>query len=403
MKKIIILSYGAALPNQNASALRISSVVEALIQFGYDCYVIGQAPFKEGEMQLVKENYHLFSIYNYSLKNSYSNKIKTFLFPTKKIFGGIDYIIDKIGKVDTYLIYQQLSPSTTRKIVKYIKKNNYSLFFDVVEYQTISQQNLFTFFQFYIPNVLTVRKWTKFGGVISISSYLNNLFLKNKKRSIFVPFFFDVKNIPFFKKNSLFNDNGKIEFVYAGCPSRGRDSIVSAIKGFLMLPPDFQKKVSLKVAGAPESTFMSLGLSKEEFEKSKKFTEYLGKVPHETIVDIYKTAKFSLYLKPAKKRFSKAGFPTKVSESWALGTPVIANISGDIGAFIKDGVNGIIISDDTPSAFSKGVKRIFELCDCDMKEMSNNSRKTADMELSLDKYGPMINDFISGNKDEKKN
>ena len=399
MKNLIILSYGAALPDQNASALRIASVAKALAKSGYTCYVIGQAPFAEGQMRMINSNFYLFSIYNYLAKNTYLNKIRTFLFPTKKIFSAINTVIHSAGTVSDFLVYQQLPPCTTKKLIKYVRNKKSGLYFDIVEFQTISQQSFFTFFQFFIPNYLTVKKWAKQGKIISISTYLNNYFLGRKIQSVFVPFFFDVAAMPFYKKSQLFNGLGKIELIYAGCPSRGRDTIVNAIKGILLLPTEFQRRISLTIAGASQKTFLDLGLSKKDMEASQMFANFIGKVAHERIVSLYETACFSIYLKPAKKRFSKAGFPTKVSESLAFGTPVIANISGDVGAFLVDGDNSIIISDDSPQSFCEGVLRIFKLQDFEMEAMSKQARTTAEEELSLKKYSSVIGHFFGGEKE----
>ena len=201
--------------------------------------------------------------------------------------------------------------------------------------------------------------------------------------------------MPFYQKDSLFNQTNKIELIYAGCPSRGRDTINNAIKGILSLDKELQDKIHLIIAGADPKVFIKNGLSKKEYEASLSFCDYIGKVSHERIEELYKTARFSLYLKPAKKRFSKAGFPTKVTESLAYGTPVIANLSGDVGLFLNKN-NSVIIKDDSSTSFADGIKHILDSdINDEYSKMSKTARMTAENELSLEKYKSIIDNYFN--------
>ena len=45
---------------------------------------------------------------------------------------------------------------------------------------------------------------------------------------------------------------------------------------------------------------------------------------------------------------NKAGGPTKCVESMSWCTPIIATLTSNIGDYLKDGVNGFVVSDDNP-------------------------------------------------------
>lgn len=394
MKNCVYLSTGANLPDQNASALRISSIVSAFIENDFRCYVVGQAKFDPYTQNEISKNYFLYSIYNSSKKNSIKEKLSTFIFSTKKIKYALTSIEKQCGKIDCIVIYQQLPFSTTSYVIRYCKKRNIKLFFDIVEFQTISQQNLFTFFQFYLPNLFTVKHFSRYGKIICISTYLNKLMEKRQTNSIYVPFFFDVDKMVDYSGNKIDYHNSKLKLLYAGCPSRGRDTIVNAIKGILLLPPEIQKKIEFKIAGATLEQMIKLGLTKEEAKKSVLFCECLGKIAHEEVEKLYRDSHFSILLKPSKKRFSKAGFPTKVSESWAYGTPVLANLSGDLYMFLSDGFNGFICENDSPIEFGNTINKVFNITMEDYKKMCKNSRNTAENKLSLSHYSKTIGKFI---------
>ncbi|MDR0935026.1 MAG: glycosyltransferase [Erysipelotrichaceae bacterium] len=393
MKNYVFLSTGASLPNQNASALRIMSIAKTLAKNGNNCFIVGQTGSNESEIIKISENISLYSLYNYKIRNSISNKFKTFLFSTKKILGSLDAAAKVLPKIDCIVIYQQLDAHTTKKIIKYCKERQIMLAFDIVEFQTLSQQNIFTFFQFYLPNLLTVNRYSKNGRVIAISSYLDNYLKRRNVKSIFVPLFLDLDTVPYFQKHSLFNDDGIIKIVYAGSPARGRDSIVSAVRGLLSLEEEKRSKFHLDIAGCSEKGILKLGLTQKELEISKRFVSYLGRINHEEVEKLYKEAKFSIYLKPAHKRFSKAGFPTKMTESWAYGTPVIANLSGDLSLFVNE-KNSIIIESDSPAAFKNGLERILKLDD--YPSMSIDSRTTAEEKLDQKVFTDTILTFMEG-------
>ena len=53
---------------------------------------------------------------------------------------------------------------------------------------------------------------------------------------------------------------------------------------------------------------------------------------------------FTILLRDSKVS-TNAGFPTKVSESLALGVPVLSNITSDLCNYIIDGKNGFVLKD----------------------------------------------------------
>src|SRR5574344_249120 len=206
------------------------------------------------------------------------------------------------------------------------------------------------------------------------------MFKERNIPSIYVPAFFDVKNIVPFKKDEVFGLNN-ISFIYAGMPIGSRDTIVNVIRGFNMLPTHIQEKITFYIAGPTIEQMFKLGLSKKDYTLSKKYCNYLGKLSHDDVIKVYKKCDFSILLKPAKKRFSKAGFPTKVSESFSFGVPVVANLSGDLDLFLKDGVNGFICDSDSPNDFANCILKVFNISSVEYEQLCRNARLTAEKYL----------------------
>lgn len=55
-------------------------------------------------------------------------------------------------------------------------------------------------------------------------------------------------------------------------------------------------------------------------------------------------------------RYAKAGFPTKIVESLACGTPPLCNYSSDLELYLKDRQNSIIANGHTAKDVCEAVK-----------------------------------------------
>ena len=390
MTKCIYIATGANLPDQNASALRVSSIISALSLYGYSFTVIGQCKADENTDYVVNDNYKVRSTYNVLKQHSFWQKVKTFLFPTKMVFKQINEII-KNEKIDYLFIYQIAPIRLMKKIINLCEKNNIALVFDIVEYQNLSQQrNLIGYWFNYRPAKRIITHFTKYGKVISISSYLKTFFENRSVPSIFVPFFFDVKKI----SNNSYSKGEHIRIVYAGAPFGSRDTIINAVRSLLLLSKEEADSFRFVFAGVTREQMKELGLKEEELIKTDCWCSYLGRISHDDVLKLYSQSDYSLLLKPVNKRLSKAGFPTKVSESWALSTPVIANLTGDMDKYMVDGFNGIESLADSPADCANALKKALSFSEEEYLNMRNNSRKTAENQLDITVFAELIKKFV---------
>lgn len=78
------------------------------------------------------------------------------------------------------------------------------------------------------------------------------------------------------------------------------------------------------------------------------------------MLERYCEADFSIFVRP-DRRSSHAGFPTKLAESLAAGTPVITNNTGDIGLYLKDGENGFLLKDGTQKSVKDVLDKLIQI------------------------------------------
>jgi len=377
--KTALLIGGLALPSESAGANRIKGTVKLLNSCGYNCYVSGYFPGEVGEVVKHEDGYSIIPYYD-TRNMSRRAKYMAIFRPKKAIAGIVDDFARRNRRLGVIYIYGSLAPSAARYLVKYTQHNGIRLIFDAVEFQVFSQQRLISFFSYYLPNQITNRCLIKAGtSVISISSYLDNYFRQKKADSILIPYVNVTDDLRFIEDNAKYKPMGKTVFLYAGSPFERRDLLAEMIRGFLLLSESERKRVIVLIAGITAVEAMYEGLSADELERASSFVSFLGRVPHDDIEKLYAVADYSLLLKPEGKRFSSAGFPTKLAESWGHGVPIIANLSSDLKEYLVDGYNGFISASSRPQDFAKAIASALE--EPEYLKMRKEARRTSLYEL----------------------
>jgi glycosyltransferase involved in cell wall biosynthesis len=104
---------------------------------------------------------------------------------------------------------------------------------------------------------------------------------------------------------------------------------------------------------------------------------FAGCLPHRQALAEMARVDFSILLRP-NLRFAQAGFPTKLVESLALGVPVICNLTSDIGRYVHDGREGIIVRDSSPDAFAEGLRRVLAMTPAQRQDLRHQARRAAE-------------------------
>ncbi len=104
-------------------------------------------------------------------------------------------------------------------------------------------------------------------------------------------------------------------------------------------------------------------------------------------------ADFSIVIRPIATN-TMAGFPTKFVESLNAGTPVIANLTSDLGLYLKNDFNGFVVKDDSKEEIRKRIISILELPKSKIEEMKLNAKKTAIENFDYRGYSNKIQSFI---------
>lgn len=325
MKKILYIG-GFELPDKNAAAQRVLSNAKALRELGYEISFIGISH------SLINNQFECGEIDGF--------KYKLICYP-KNIFQWFKYLVEFIQSKEiliekpSHVFLYHLPALATQRIISFCKKNGIKVINDITEWYTPEKWNFHDFllridvwFRMYIV-------YPKSDGIIAISKFLFDFF-KDKCYSILVPPLVDLSSDKW--NNSLQKPNRNISLVYAGkpCPSKDRlDIIIESLRRH------------------PNIIFNIIGITKEQYcliFNLKKFNKpnnvnFLGYLPHKDTVNRIKSADFQIFIR-THNRVNTAGFPTKFVESIACGIPVITNATSDIADYLRNEINGFLITEN---------------------------------------------------------
>src|SRR5665648_591931 len=279
-------------------------------------------------------------------------------------------------------------------IKRFAKKNKIYLIHDSVDWYSSEQFKLKRFDPLYILKELSYRIFIdKSFKVIAISKYLENHFKSRGIETIRIPVIMDVNKLSCEKHTR----EDKLTILYAGTPGK-RDYLKEVINGISLLNSDEIEKIELRLIGFTlEQMKSDLDIDKNALNKIKNNINILGRVPREIVLENLKQADFTVLLRSPVQRYAKAGFPTKVVESLASATPVILNITSDLGDYITDMKQGLIVEECSSLAFCDAVRRAIKLTYQQKCDMYLESRKCAEKNFDYIKFEKQLSIFIFKN------
>ena len=229
--------------------------------------------------------------------------------------------------------------------MKYCKKNNIKIITHIVDWIPESKGNIFIKIGKYIDSNYRIRYINKKSdGIIVVSNFFYNYYIKYCKNVIVIPPLIDLKKFP---KFSIKYNKSKIKLVYFGEPFP-----VTAKK---CRPSRFKDRIDIVVdmlckLGFKNYSLDIFGISKQEYlkfmpndkKRIRNTIKFYGKITRDELLKKVMEYDFLIFLRESNK-VTQAGFPSKISEAFGCGLPVITTQTSDINQYINDGRNGFII------------------------------------------------------------
>lgn len=228
--------------------------------------------------------------------------------------------------------------------------------------------------------------------VIAISSYLERYFAQKGCSVLRVPSVLDYEE--FDPTTECCPQSAVVSIVYAGSPG-AKDSLGVVLDSIGLLAREDLDKLSFDFYGVSEADLLRYVKSGSALPRC---VHAHGRVPRAEVITALESADFTILMRDPSMRFAQAGMPTKVTESLGCGTPVIANITSDLGDYLVDGRNSLLVGDYSSKACAQAVKRAVNLTLDERLSMRREAFKSMRSGLDYRVYVDVLEDFLFGDE-----
>ena len=357
MKTALIFASHRLSAFAHPNALRLVNIALILRELGYDARLYGADPDLEAQGEL--KGFHCedwkLGRGRAARKNRFRNwkaRIDAVLAQSPEP----DLIISAVSETQSFRVGSYLANYARRKripfavsLVEWFSLKHFSGP-GKHDYLRTSKYKNCVLHEFYMRFVAPRRK-----NIIAISSYLEKYYRAKGCETIVLPTLVDMDEYSEYAKTER-APRDRVKIVYAGSPRR-KDCILNAVEA--IRNPKIRGRVELHFFGADETELRNIGLSDGVKAELGETLVLHGRLPYGQIKREVADADFTVLLRE-NKRNANAGFSTKVGESMACGTPVIANITSDLAQCLTDGETGFVCRDESPQSCLDAIARAAE-------------------------------------------
>jgi glycosyltransferase involved in cell wall biosynthesis len=275
-------------------------------------------------------------------------------------------------KPEIVILYSGYSPYLLR-LIPWCRKNQVDLIFDVVEwYQPSHMPGGGRFSPYRINIELAMRVLIKkLKKNIVISDYLYD-FYGQRSKVFKLPPTLDIEMIvPRLEARG----DDRLIISYTGQAGK-KDILIDIIFAIAQINEESDRQFELHIAGIKEEQLERLLFRHFQSSSIPTFIRTFGILNHEEALDIVMNSDYSVLIRKPQ-RYAQAGFPTKVVESLAVGTPVLCNLTSDLPQYVHHNKEGIICEDDTVESIKEAFRQIIHISSEQHSAMRKNARNMA--------------------------
>lgn len=179
-----------------------------------------------------------------------------------------------------------------------------------------------------------------------------------------------------------------IRVLYAGDAGR-KDKLLPFIGAMASIEKRLSRRLELHIAGITSATLDRILVDNDMILEKRDAIVCYGRVPRTKVFELYETCHFSILFRE-DARYAWAGFPTKATESWSSGRPIITNAVGDLSSIAHHLRNAVIVSE--PNLAEDLILAFNKILDGGLyPSMVDSSLKTAQEYFSLKAFvKPML-------------
>ena len=331
-------------PIYDAAAARVLNIGRTLRALGHDIrFIAWGGKYVYDSSGTAKES--IYDGFKYYISGELNDskllsKIKGKFVPGTKSIKILEQMINSVDVVISY------NPSYlfNRRLISICRKRNVKYVADITEWYDNKELKITD----YIPNWLNMTRTNKkkVKNLILISSYLGNYYSQN--HNIVIPATCNSNDAKWNIISHKKSQSEPVTLIYAGNPAK-KDKLHEIINAVDRLEQLIPAKIRLMILGIDKSTYISYYKKLLVNANLSDAIQFVGRVSQDEVPKYYAQADFMVLLRDPTRK-SNAGFPTKFAEAMMSGTPVIANLTSDIGKYLKDDYNGFVVASPTAEA-----------------------------------------------------
>lgn len=232
------------------------------------------------------------------------------------------------------------------------------------------------------------RKYRRAHGAITISTRLDEHFTQMMP-TVRIPTVLDLEGLPFSEEPK----STPVRISQIGFAGLRKELFLPIFQALLILTPQEREQLILDIHGpSPAQVEANLGEDAGILQQLTGQVKVHGRVPQQQVPELYRASDFTIFVRPSTHT-NNAGFPTKFAESLGAGTPVITNDTGDIGLYLRDGVNGFLTSLD-PDEIAHTLRQAIALSPAAHQQMREHARASAHEAFHYEQYVQKFKHFM---------
>ena len=320
-------------PDGSAASRRVFGMAESLSLAGYDVIVAsgaGESAADAGHLATQGEGIAWCRLPE-RVAEHWPRPLRRFRYAW---MGGrtVEWLASQPTLPAAVVLYSGYTPYLQR-LLPWCRRNGVRLLFDAVEWYEPEQLwgYLTSPYQWNIEWAMR-RLVPKTDGVIAISSYLADYY---RRRGL------PVAIVPPTTSTIAAGDwqySNTLRLCYAGSPGGNKDDLALVLRAVAQRV-EAGASIHLTVAGPePAQVLGMLGMARD---RDLPWLHTPGMLGYADVQRLVGSVDFSILLRQPC-RVAQAGFSTKFVESFAAGTPVIANLTSDLHLHLRDGETGLV-------------------------------------------------------------
>lgn len=397
MKKILYI--GQIAIEGSASCTHVRNRARFFNNIGYEVYGLSECP--KNECDKVEDTDFLKYVYMKPFHGK--GKVR-----------GAGWIADQFLGIHTYneiiralkfispdiiILYELNSIVVEERIRAYCKKHNIRLIIEVTEWMEVENRKEIATRGIVWQKDIQKRYIDKrCGNIIAISEFLYEHYRNQGCNVIKLPpLVYD-----FADKDQIFRDRDvvklhQVKFVFAGTTDF-KDYLEPMLKAIRKINNNEIKIIFDVVGPSPDAIERMLECS----NLTQCGINCYGHLSHENTLSIVRKADFSVLMRE-NKRYAKAGVSTKFVEAMSLAVPSICTAVGGTDAFVTDGVDGVLIKDNSVHEVLDKLMQIVNMDSSKILQMKLNALNTAKQVFSEGQYYNVAKCFLEGEEIDSQN